>query len=54
MNTLQLQLLMSILAGWVNRSQQDAIESLQEENWVLREPLGGSCLLFTDGQRRRG
>jgi hypothetical protein len=53
MNTLQLQFLMLMFAGWVNRSQQDAIEYLQEENRVLREHLGGKRLLFTDGQRRR-
>jgi putative transposase len=53
MNTLQLQLLMLIFAGWVNRSQQDVIDYLQEENWVLREQLGGRRLLFTDRQRRR-
>ena len=32
---------------WVGR------ESLQEENWVLREPLDERRVLFTDGQRRR-
>jgi putative transposase len=37
----------------VNRSQQDVIEYLQEENRVLREQLGGRRLRFTDGQRRR-
>jgi len=42
-----------IFAGWVNRSQQDVIEYLQEENRVLRERLGGKRILFTDGQRRR-
>jgi putative transposase len=52
-NTLQLQLLISILAAWLNRSQQDLIEYLQEENRVLREQLGGRRLLFTDVQRRR-
>ena len=41
------------LAGWVNRSQQDVIEYLQEENRVLREHLGGRRLVFTDVQRRR-
>ncbi len=35
MNTLQLQFLLSILAGWVNRGQQDLIAYLQEENRVL-------------------
>jgi transposase InsO family protein len=53
MHTLQLQFLMLIFAGWVNRSQQDAIEYLQEENRVLREQLGGKRSVFTDGQRRR-
>jgi hypothetical protein len=42
-----------ILAGWVNRSQQDVIEYLQAENRVLRLQLGEGRLLFTDGQRRR-
>ncbi len=53
MNTLQLQFLMMIFAGWVNRSQQDVIVYLQAENRVLREQLGDGRLLFTDGQRRR-
>ncbi len=35
MNTLQLQFLMLIFAGWVNRGQQDVIEYLREENRVL-------------------
>ncbi len=52
-NTLQLQFLISILAGWVNRGQQDLIEYLQEEKRVLREQLGAKRLLFTDVQRRR-
>jgi transposase InsO family protein len=53
MNNLQLQFLMLIFAGWVNRGQQDVIEYLREENRVLREQLGGKRLLFTEGQRRR-
>jgi len=52
-NTLQLQFLVSILAGWVNRGQQDIIEYLQEENRVLCEQLGAKRLRFTDVQRRR-
>jgi adenylate cyclase class IV len=40
-------------AGWVNRSQQDVIEYLKEENRVLREQLGARRLRFTDDQRRR-
>jgi hypothetical protein len=31
------QLLLMILAGWVNRRQQAAIEYLRTENQVLRE-----------------
>ena len=53
MHTAQFQLLISAVAGWINRSQQDVIEYLQEENRVLREQLGGRRLLFTDAQRRR-
>ena len=53
MNKLQLQFLMLIFAGWVNRSQQEVIEYLQAENQVLREQLCGKRLLFTDRQRRR-
>ena len=41
MSSLQLEFLMLIFAGWVNRSQQNVIEYLQEENRVLREQLGG-------------
>ena len=44
---------MMVLAGWVNRGQQDIIEYLREENRVLREQRGGERLLFTDVQRRR-
>ena len=53
MNTLQLQFLMLLFAGWVNRTQQDIIEYLQEESRVLREQLGGKPPSFTDDQRRR-
>ena len=52
MNTLQLQFLMLIFAGWVNRSHQDVIEYLREENRMFREQLAGKRLQFTDGQRR--
>ena len=53
MHTLQLQFLTLIFAGWVNRSQQDVIEYVQEENRVLREQLAGKRLRFPDGQPRR-
>jgi len=53
MTSVQLQLLILIIAGWVNRSQQDVIEYLQAENRVLREQLGPRRLRFTDAQRCR-
>jgi hypothetical protein len=33
-------LLIYILAGWINRHQQDAIDYLKTENQILREKLG--------------
>ena len=47
------QLLLLILAGWINRHQQDAIEYLLTENQVLREKLGKRRILLNDDQRRR-
>ncbi len=47
------QFLALTFAGWVNRSEQDVIEYLKEENRVLREQLGARRLRFTDDQRRR-
>ena len=47
------QLLLLILAGWINRDQQDAIEYLLTENQVLREKLGKGRILLNDDQRRR-
>ena len=47
------QLLLFILAGWVNREQQQVIEYLKTENRVLREKLGKKRLLLNDNQRRR-
>src|SRR6188472_2903816 len=43
----------SILAGFLNRCQQDAIDYLREENRVLHEMLGERRLRFTDAQRKR-
>ena len=42
-----------MLAGCINRHQQDMIEYLKEENKVLREKLGTKRLLLNDDQRRR-
>ena len=47
------QLLVTILAGWVNREQQQRIEYLRTENQVLKEKLGKKRILLNDDQRRR-
>ncbi len=46
-------LLLLILAGWINRRQQDALEYLITENRILREKLGKKRILLNDCQRRR-
>ena len=35
-----LAMLLVMLAGWINRQQQDMIDYLKEENKILREKLG--------------
>jgi putative transposase len=47
------QLLVFIIAGWVNRHQQDVVEYLLTENQVLKEKLGKKRILLSDDQRRR-
>ena len=42
-----------ILAGWINRRQQDVVEYLLTEIRVLREKLGKKRILLNDDQRRR-
>ena len=46
------QLMLIILAGWINR-QQEVIEYLRTENAVLKEKLGKNRILLTDDQRCR-
>ena len=46
------ELLLMILAGLVNRQQQQVIEYLRTENAVLKEKLGGKRILLNDDQRR--
>ncbi len=53
MMTYQAQFLLLVLAGWVNRQQQDVIDYLQEENRVLRAGLRGKRLKLSDDDRRR-
>jgi putative transposase len=48
-----LPLLLAMLAGWINRHQQQVITYLQEENRVLKAHLGGRRLHLTDPERRR-
>ena len=47
------QLLLVILAGWINHQQQQVIEYLRTENQVLKEKLGKKRILLSDDQRRR-
>jgi transposase InsO family protein len=48
-----LQVLLAMLAGWIQRHQQQVITYLQEENRVLKAQLGGRRLHLTDTERRR-
>ena len=47
------QLLLLTLAGWINHSQQDAVEYLITENRILREKHGKKRILLNNDQRRR-
>ena len=47
------QLMLIILASWVNREQRSRIEYLQSEIAVLKEHIGKKRILLTDEQRRR-
>jgi transposase InsO family protein len=46
-------LLLAILAGWVNRQQQEIIEFQRTEIDVLKEMLGKKRIVLNDDQRRR-
>ena len=41
-------LLHLILAGWVNRQQQQVIEYLRTENQILREKIGKRRILLNE------
>lgn len=47
------QLYFVILAGWMNRQQQEVIEYLRTENQVLKQKLDKKRTLLDDDQRRR-
>jgi len=47
------QLLAAVLAGWVNREQQQRLEYQQAEIQVLKEIVGKKRIVLNDVQRRR-
>lgn len=47
-----LQMLLLILAGWINRHQQSAIEYFPTENRIIREKPEKKRILLNDDQRR--
>jgi putative transposase len=48
-----LQMVLSVLTGWLDRRERDAIAYLIEENRLLRRQLGSRRLLLTDDDRRQ-
>ena len=48
-----LHVLIVMVAGWLQRHQQQVISYLLEENRVLKAHLGGRRLRLTDTERRR-
>ena len=48
-----LPLVLAMLAGWLQRQQQQVITYLHEENRVLKAHLGGRRLRLSDTERRR-
>jgi putative transposase len=47
------QMMLLILAGWINQQQQNAIEYLIAENRIFRVKLGKRRILLSDDQRWR-
>ena len=48
-----LQVLIAMVAGWINRHQQRVITYQQEEIRILKAKLGKRRIRFTDTERRR-
>lgn len=44
-------ILLTMLAGWINRHQQDVIEYLKTENTILRAKLNKRRVILTDEQK---
>ena len=57
MKTKPMVMLLTMLAGWMNRQQQEIIEYLKAENGMLRDELqkatGKKRIILNDKQRRR-
>ncbi len=57
MKTKPYTMLLMMLAGWINRQQQEAINFLMEENKILKHELlkatGKKRIILNDKQRRR-
>ena len=53
MQTRPWTMFLMMMAGWMNRHQQDVIEFLKEENKILREKLGNKRILLSDSQKMR-
>ena len=57
MKTKPMTMLLAMLAGWINRQQQEVIEYLKAENHILRDELlkatGKKRIILNDSQRRR-
>ena len=47
------QLFFMILAGWVNRQQQETIDYLRTESQILKDTHGAKRILLNNDQRRR-
>jgi hypothetical protein len=52
-NASALQLLLAILAGWLDRQEREVLRYLVEENRVLRRQLRSRRLQLSDDDRRR-
>ena len=46
-------IVLTMLAGWINRQQTEIIEYLIEENTILREKIGGKRIILNKNQKRR-
>ena len=46
-------MLLAMMAGWLNRHQQDMIDYLKVENAILKEKLGKKRIILSDDQKRK-